>query len=114
LPLPLLRRGEGGGEEDVSAESICDGCGKRAPKNVQVRLPVLPTDRLGGFHQDVATAKFPDGTTAVVSAGFGCGSSEMYVSIGGKRRLAVDASPLIRALIDAAVDGTRKKKVAKR
>lgn len=77
-------------------------------KAIKVELPIVAR-QIGSLHRDVASATFPDGSRAEVSCGFGLGNMDMYVSIGGKRALAVDACPLVRALIDAAVDETRKK-----
>lgn len=82
---------------------------RKKPKTIRVDLPVLPANSLGGFHMELASAEFPDGTKASVSGGFGLGNSQMYVAIDGKRRLAVDSTPLLRALIDAAVDLSRLK-----
>lgn len=79
----------------------------KRPKTIRVELPVLPANSLGGLHMDLASAEFPDGTKARVSGGFGLGNSQMYVAIDGKRRLAVDSAPLLRALINAAVDLSR-------
>ena len=76
-------------------------------KTITVKLPILPARKLGGFHQEVASAELV-GSRAVVSAGFGLGNTQMYVAINGKRVLSVDAAPLLRALIDAAVAAKKK------
>ena len=73
-----------------------------APTKLTVRLPLLPLDCLGGLHQPIATAKVLGGKVEV-SAGFGLGTTDLYVAINGKRRLAVDCGPLLKAAIDEAL-----------
>lgn len=72
---------------------------------VTVKLPIKSSEGLGGFHQELCAADFPNGDKVKVSAGFGLGSTEMYVSLNGKRVLTVDGEPLLRALIDRVVHG---------
>lgn len=80
---------------------------KKKQRFITVKLPVYPEKTIGGFHANMVTADFADGSQAVVSSGFGLGNTDMYVSIDGKRMIAVDARPLLTALIDAAVDAGR-------
>jgi len=81
---------------------------QRKVEAITVKLPVLPHEGIGGLHQELCSAAFADGAKAEVSGGFGLGNSMLYVSIDGKRVLAVDGAPMLRALIDAAVDRTRR------
>ncbi len=71
-------------------------------KYLTVKLPTIEGRRLGGFHQALATAEVP-GAQVEVSAGFGLGNSEMYVSVNGHRNLTLDCAPLLRAAIDEAI-----------
>jgi hypothetical protein len=77
---------------------------------VRVSLPILLGQRIGGLHQEIATATFPDGTKVEVSAGFGLGHTQIYVSVGDRRVLAVDGAPLLKALIDTAVQIERRER----
>jgi hypothetical protein len=94
-------------EVEVEVEAMTK---RNAMKNhISVKLPITPEHRLGGLHREIASAELVDGKTVIVSAGFGLGTADLYVSIGGKRVLAVDGRSLITALIDAAIERTRKR-----
>lgn len=82
---------------------------KPARETIAVNLTILDHTKLGGFHQGMCSADFANGDKVEVTSGFGCGNTHIYVAYNGKRVLAVDATPMLNALIDAAVDSQRKR-----
>lgn len=80
---------------------------------VTVKLPVLDPTGYGGLHQNVCSAEVL-GARVEVSTGFGLGHTQAYVSVNGRRVLSVDLEPLLRGLIDTALEKTRSGKPPRR
>ncbi len=102
----------------MSANDALTQAGAKAMKQKQeyitVKLPIVDTEgKLGGRQRDIATAKFADGSEGKMSAGFGFGSFMICVSVAGKRVLTVNSEPMMRALLDAAIDRARRMKKRK-
>lgn len=60
---------------------------------------------LGRFHMEVCKATTKEGSVVEVSSGYGCGHTDIYVAKDGKRVLVVDTEPMLRALIELALEG---------
>lgn len=71
--------------------------------DIRPDIPFNGQHKLGGLHQSYAQAEV-EGHEVMVSGGFGCGHSEVYVFIDGKRILSADSAPFLHALIKAAIE----------
>ena len=73
-------------------------------REVELSIPVTEYPKsLGGLHREVCTADSEVGEV-VVSSGYGLGNPYLYVSVGGKRVLSVDTSPILEFLVKRAVE----------
>ena len=75
--------------------------------SISVELPLKDAQKLGSFHVGVCFAEV-EGAKVEVSVGYGCGHTDMYVAVDGKRYVVVDTSPLLSAVIDLAIDKWKK------
>lgn len=76
---------------------------------VQVRsLLRKDPERLGGFHQVVCSATADDGRKVEISSGFGLGNCDLYLSVDGRRVLALDTAPMLHGLIELALEEAAK------
>ena len=77
---------------------------KEVRTTVTINLPVTEhPEGIGGLHHEVCTADSEVGEV-VVSCGYGLGNPQIYVSVGGKRVLAADTTPMLKALVLRAID----------
>ena len=83
---------------------------------VKLEYDVPKLEDIGRFHQEVATVEPCDQTQnkrVVISSGFGCGHTDFYVSVNGKRIIVMKSQPFLTALVDAALaeaNGKRSRK----
>lgn len=71
-------------------------------EHIDVSLPIHSSYEIGGLHQEIARTEV-DGAKVIVSCGYGCGHTMIYVSVDGRRKLTVDTTPMLRTLVEAAL-----------
>jgi len=63
--------------------------------------------KFGGLHSDIATITM-DEKKIVISSGFGCGHTDIYLAVDGRRVGTVSGRPLLEALAESALTEASK------